>query len=125
MVSPRCDPVTEWIAAGQRCGSAWVVAPETGGILLRAVLGLRRGGVRVWAPDAWSLRTFCDKAATGEALGRLSIATPPDLDQNPPAMGRPGVPGARLGGQTTRQLRMRRRLVARGWVIGLGRGGAG
>ncbi len=92
---PSNDPIAGWLAASAGLTAAWVVAPETAGILPAAVLTLRRGGVRVIAPDAWSLRTFCDKSATAAMLRRLNHPAPPTwIQSNRPS---PGLPTSASG----------------------------
>ncbi len=69
----------QWIAAARGCDAALIVAPESDGVLAKAVGMLRAAGVDVIAGSADFLRTASDKLLTAKTLHAARVAHPPFL----------------------------------------------
>lgn len=59
------------------CDAAWVVAPETGGALLRLARLVKRSGVRLVGPDEEAIRVCSSKRLTAERLRARGVAAAP------------------------------------------------
>ena len=68
-----------WTTAAKDCDVAVIVAPESNGVLAKAVSILRASGVDVIAPSADFLRIASDKLLTARALFAGSVKHPPYL----------------------------------------------
>jgi predicted ATP-grasp superfamily ATP-dependent carboligase len=68
--------------------AAWVVAPETGGSLLRISEAALRAGARLLGATPGAIRAASDKAALAVLLERLSIPHPRTLLARPRELGR-------------------------------------
>ena len=81
-VPPR-DYLHVWCDVSQDCDCAWLVAPETDGVLCQAACALRRCGVRLLTADAAFLEAASDKRLTAAAWHTHHIPHPPciGLDQ--------------------------------------------
>lgn len=66
----------QWVSAARDCDIALVVAPESDGILAKAVATLRAGGVEVIAGSGDFLRAASDKAQTARVLHEAGVAHP-------------------------------------------------
>ncbi len=67
---------TQWVRAAGDCDAALIVAPESGGILAKAVAMLRAGGVEVIAGSGDFLRVAGDKLLTAKLLHSAGVAHP-------------------------------------------------
>lgn len=67
----ECD----WLDAAAGCDAAWIVAPETGGILTRLIENFTAAGIRVLSSDAASIRLTSSKLATFRALTAAGLPT--------------------------------------------------
>ena len=67
----------QWTAAAQTCDAALLVAPESDGILAKAVAMLRASGIDVIAGSGDFLRTASDKYLTAKILNTAGVAHPP------------------------------------------------
>jgi predicted ATP-grasp superfamily ATP-dependent carboligase len=67
----------QWVAAAHDCDAALVVAPESRGILAKAVAVLRAGGIDVVASSGDFLRVASDKLQTAKALLSAGVSHPP------------------------------------------------
>ena len=66
----------QWVAAAQACDAALLVAPESDGILAKAVAMLRASGIDVIAGSGDFLRTASDKYLTAKTLTAAGVAHP-------------------------------------------------
>lgn len=66
----------QWVSAARDCDVALVVAPESDGILAKAVATLRAGGVEVIAGSGDFLRVASDKVQTARLLHEAGVAHP-------------------------------------------------
>lgn len=66
----------QWIAAAQTCDAALLVAPESDGVLAKAVAMLRAGGIDVIAGSGDFLRVAGDKLLTAKTLTSAGVAHP-------------------------------------------------
>ncbi|MFK8114290.1 MAG: ATP-grasp domain-containing protein [Rubripirellula sp.] len=66
----------QWVAAAKACDAALIVAPESDGILAKAVAMLRAGGVDVIAGSGDFLRVASDKLLTAKTLTAAGVAHP-------------------------------------------------
>jgi hypothetical protein len=67
----------QWVAAAQTCDAALLVAPESDGILAKAVAMLRASGIDVIAGSGDFLRTASDKYLTAKTLSTAGVSHPP------------------------------------------------
>lgn len=67
----------QWVTAAQTCDAALLVAPESNGILAKAVAMLRGSGVDVIAGSGDFLRTASDKYLTAKILHTAGVSHPP------------------------------------------------
>ncbi|MDB4749798.1 ATP-grasp domain-containing protein [Rubripirellula sp.] len=67
----------QWAAAAQTCDAALLVAPESDGILAKAVAVLRASGIDVIAGSGDFLRTASDKYLTAKILNTAGVSHPP------------------------------------------------
>lgn len=70
---------TQWVTAASDCDAALIVAPESGGVLAKAVAMLRAGGVDVIAGSGDFLRAAGDKVLTAKIMHAAGVAHPPFL----------------------------------------------
>lgn len=75
-VSGKQSVWTQWAAAAQHCDSALIIAPESDGVLAKAVAMLRAAGVDVIAGSGDFLRVGSDKLQTAKALHAAGVAHP-------------------------------------------------
>lgn len=75
-VHPRESVWAQWVKAAANCDSALIVAPESGGVLAKAVAMLRAGGIDVIAGSGDFLRVAGDKVLTAKQLHAAGIAHP-------------------------------------------------
>lgn len=66
----------QWVRAAQGCDAAIVIAPETNGVLAKAVSMLRAGGVNVIASSGDFLRAASDKHQTARLLCSAGVPHP-------------------------------------------------
>jgi len=66
----------QWVAAAQQCDAALIVAPESDGVLAKAVAMLRAGGIDVIAGSGDFLRVASDKLLTAKTLTTAGVAHP-------------------------------------------------
>ncbi len=66
----------QWVAAAQECDAAVIVAPESDGVLAKAVAMLRAGGIDVIAGSGDFLRVASDKLLTAKTLTAAGVAHP-------------------------------------------------
>ena len=66
----------QWMSAAEDCDAALIVAPESGGVLAKAVAMLRAGGVDVIAGSGDFLRVAGDKILTAKAMHAAGVAHP-------------------------------------------------
>lgn len=66
----------QWISAAQSCDAALIVAPESDGVLAKAVAMLRAGGIDVIAGSGDFLRVASDKLLTAKTLTSAGVAHP-------------------------------------------------
>lgn len=71
------DPWAVWAHLLTRCDFAYVVAPETGGALLRLATLVRRSGAELIGPDEEAIRLFSSKRRTAERLRARGVAAAP------------------------------------------------
>lgn len=76
-VDPQRPLWAQWVQAAERCDSALVVAPESDGVLAKAVAVLRAAGVDVLASNGDFLRIASDKLLTARTLIAAGIPHPP------------------------------------------------
>lgn len=82
---PECRPTSaqhcwaEWRQAAQACDAAWIIAPETNGILARLVEDFTQAGIRVLNADAPSIRLTGSKLATFDLLNAAHLPTIPTV----------------------------------------------
>ena len=69
----------QWAAAAKTCDAALLVAPESDGILAKAVAMLRASGIDVIAGSGDFLRTASDKYLTAKTLTAAGVSHPPYL----------------------------------------------
>ena len=69
----------QWITAARDCDAALIVAPESDGVLAKAVGMMRAAGVDVIAGSGDFLRVASDKLLTAKALHASRVAHPPYL----------------------------------------------
>jgi predicted ATP-grasp superfamily ATP-dependent carboligase len=67
----------QWVSAAQECDAALIVAPESDGVLAKAVAMLRAGGIDVIAGSGDFLRVASDKLLTAKTLSTAGVAHPP------------------------------------------------
>ncbi|MGI9442508.1 MAG: ATP-grasp domain-containing protein [Rubripirellula sp.] len=67
----------QWVTAAQTCDAALLVAPESDGILAKAVAMLRASGIDVIAGSGDFLRTASDKHLTAKILHTAGVSHPP------------------------------------------------
>ncbi len=67
----------QWIAAARSCDAALIIAPESDGVLAKAVAMLRAGGVDVIAGSGGFLRVASDKQLTAKRLLAAGVSHPP------------------------------------------------
>lgn len=67
----------QWVAAATTCDAALIIAPESDGVLAKAVAMLRAGGVEVIAGSGGFLRVASDKQLTAKRLLAAGVAHPP------------------------------------------------
>ncbi len=67
----------QWVTAAKSCDAAIVIAPESDGVLAKAVAMLRAAGVDVIAGSGDFLRVASDKLLTGKTLIAAGVAHPP------------------------------------------------
>lgn len=65
-----------WADLASACDVAWVVAPETGGLLAKLTRVVRDSGVRIIGPDDETIRVASSKALTASKLAAF-VLTPP------------------------------------------------
>lgn len=68
---------SQWVSAAQACDAALIVAPESDGVLAKAVATLRAGGVDVIAGSGDFLRVASDKLLTAKTFSAAGVAQPP------------------------------------------------
>ncbi len=66
----------QWVRAAQGCDAAIVIAPETHGVLAKAVSVLRAGGIHVIASSNEFLRVAGDKQQTARVFAEASVPHP-------------------------------------------------
>ncbi|MGB7328934.1 MAG: ATP-grasp domain-containing protein [Rubripirellula sp.] len=66
----------QWIEAAKTCDAALIIAPESDGVLAKAVAMLRAGGVDVIAGSGDFLRVASDKLLTAKSLFAAGVAHP-------------------------------------------------
>ena len=66
----------QWLAAAQTCDAALIVAPESDGVLAKAVAMLRAGGIDVIAGSGDFLRFASDKLLTAKTLTSSGVSHP-------------------------------------------------
>ena len=66
----------QWIDAAKSCDAALIVAPESDGVLAKAVAMLRAGGIDVIAGSGDFLRVASDKLLTARTLTAAGVAHP-------------------------------------------------
>lgn len=81
-ISPTKPLWPQWIAAAATCDAALIVAPESDGVLAKAVAMLRAGGIDVIAGSGDFLRVASDKLATAKTLISAGVAHPPYITLN-------------------------------------------
>jgi hypothetical protein len=69
----------QWVLAASDCDAALIVAPESRGVLAKAVATLRAGGIDVLASTGDFLRVASDKLHTAKAMMSAGVAHPPYL----------------------------------------------
>lgn len=69
----------QWVAAARDCDAALIVAPESRGVLAKAVAMLRAGGIDVLASTGDFLRVASDKLQTAKVMFSAGVAHPPYL----------------------------------------------
>ena len=69
----------QWVAAARDCDAALIVAPESRGVLAKAVATLRAGGIDVLASTGDFLRVASDKLQTAKTMLSAGVAPPPYL----------------------------------------------
>lgn len=67
----------QWVSAAKDCDAALIVAPESDGVLAKAVATLRAGGIDVIAGSGDFLRVASDKLLTARTLSAAGVAHPP------------------------------------------------
>jgi predicted ATP-grasp superfamily ATP-dependent carboligase len=67
----------QWVSAAQECDAALIVAPESDGVLAKAVAMLRAGGIDVIAGSGDFLRVASDKLLTAKTLSAAGVVHPP------------------------------------------------
>ena len=75
-VDPSQPLLGQWARAAQDCDTALVIAPESGGVLAKAVAVLRAGGVNVLASASDFLRIASDKWLTAKRMMAAGIPHP-------------------------------------------------
>ncbi|MEM1067841.1 MAG: ATP-grasp domain-containing protein [Planctomycetota bacterium] len=70
---------SQWIAAAEGCDAALIVAPESDGVLAKAVAMLRAAGVEVIAGSGGFLRVASDKQLTAKSWIAAGVAHPPSI----------------------------------------------
>lgn len=66
----------QWVAGAQECDAALIVAPESDGVLAKAVGTLRGSGIDVIAGSGDFLRVASDKLLTAKTLNAAGVAHP-------------------------------------------------
>jgi hypothetical protein len=67
----------QWVAAARNCDAALIVAPESDGVLAKAVAMLRASGIDVIAGSGDFLRVASDKLLTARTMTAAGVAHPP------------------------------------------------
>ncbi|QDT03741.1 carbamoyl phosphate synthase-like protein [Rubripirellula lacrimiformis] len=75
-IDPSAPLWGQWIEAAKNCDAALIVAPESDGVLAKAVAMLRAGGVDVIAGSGDFLRVASDKWLTAKTLISAGVAHP-------------------------------------------------
>jgi hypothetical protein len=75
-IDPNRSVWTQWVEAAKGCDAAIVIAPESDGMLAKAVAMLRAAGVNVIAGSGDFLRAASDKLQTARVLLTAGIAHP-------------------------------------------------
>lgn len=66
----------QWVSAAKACDAALIIAPESDGMLAKAVAMLRAGGIDVIAGSGDFLRVASDKLLTAKTLTAAGVAHP-------------------------------------------------
>lgn len=66
----------QWLNAARECDAALIIAPESDGMLAKAVAMLRAAGVDVITGSGDFLRVACDKLLTAKALNAAGVPHP-------------------------------------------------
>lgn len=69
----------EWLEAASTCDAAWIVAPETGGILAGLAEDFARAGIRVLGSDVSAIRITGSKSATWRTLSAAGLPAIPTV----------------------------------------------
>ena len=105
------DPWEIWAERARDADVAWVVAPETGGLLLQLTNLCREAGADVVGPDAETIRIASRKSTTAAQLAPFGLTTVPTWGPNavPPDAAGPFVtkPDDGAGCEATRFWRER------------------
>jgi predicted ATP-grasp superfamily ATP-dependent carboligase len=75
-ISPNEPLWPQWIEIARTCDAALIVAPESDGVLAKAVAMLRAGGIDVIAGSGDFLRVASDKLLTAKTLTSAGVAHP-------------------------------------------------
>lgn len=75
-IDPNAPLWNQWIEAARRCDAALIVAPESEGVLAKAVAMLRASGIDVIAGSGDFLRVASDKLLTAKHLIAAGVAHP-------------------------------------------------
>jgi predicted ATP-grasp superfamily ATP-dependent carboligase len=75
-IDPGESVLAQWVAAAKSCDAALIVAPESDGVLAKAVAMLRAGGIDVIAGSGDFLRVASDKLLTAKTLTTAGVAHP-------------------------------------------------
>ncbi len=76
-VTEGVDPWPLWRRLASEADAAWVVAPETGGLLERLVGLCASAGATIVGPDLAAIRIAASKRATAERLATHGVAVAP------------------------------------------------